>query len=120
MSSYYEALPIYRAALDTAAAVDPVVRRFPRDHEYTLGARLRTATADLLIGVVRSNRGVGRAEAPASLCDRIEELKLLSHRGVVNEAEEAAGAVKGRRLAYLYQRPPAAVAKPMRIKRSCP
>ena len=81
MSSYYEALPIYRAALDTAVAVDRAVQRFGKGHKYTLGAQLRTAPADILIGVARSNRRDGRAEALVLLCDRIEELKPLLHPG---------------------------------------
>jgi hypothetical protein len=37
MSSYYEALPIYKAAMDVAVRVDAVVQRFGKGHKYTLG-----------------------------------------------------------------------------------
>ena len=73
MSSYYEALPIYRAALDTAVAVDSAAQRFPKGHKYMLNSRLREATADILLGVARANRRADRAQALVGLCDRVEE-----------------------------------------------
>jgi len=81
MASYYEALPIYRAALDCAVAVDAAVMRFSKGHKYTLGARLRDTAADILLGVARANRREGRAQALEALCDRIEDLKLLLNLG---------------------------------------
>jgi hypothetical protein len=41
MPSYYEALPIYKVAMDVAVGVDAVVQRFAKGHKYTLGGRLR-------------------------------------------------------------------------------
>jgi hypothetical protein len=41
MPSYYEALPIYKVAMDVAVRVDAVVQRFAKSHKYTLGGRLR-------------------------------------------------------------------------------
>jgi hypothetical protein len=40
MPSYYEALPIYKVAMDVAVRVDAVVQRFAKGHKYTLGGRL--------------------------------------------------------------------------------
>ncbi|MEO7330600.1 MAG: four helix bundle protein [Minicystis sp.] len=77
MPSYYEALPIYRAAMDCAVGVDAAVQRFPKGHKYTLGARLRNIAADIVLGVARAIRREGRAQALAALTDRIEDLKLL-------------------------------------------
>jgi hypothetical protein len=45
--SYYEALPIYRSALDLASAVDRAEQRFPKGHKFTLGSRLRDTTIDI-------------------------------------------------------------------------
>ena len=49
--SYYEALPIYRAAMDSVVAIDTAVRSFPRYHTYALGQRLRDASLDALVWV---------------------------------------------------------------------
>ena len=81
MASYYEALPIFRAAMDCAVRVDAAVQKFPKGHKYTLGARLRNTTADIVLDVARANRREGRAEALATLTDRVEELKLLLNLG---------------------------------------
>jgi len=35
MPSYYEALPIYKVAMDVAVRVDAVVQRFGQGHKYT-------------------------------------------------------------------------------------
>ena len=37
----YRHLPIWKAALDLAVHLECAVRRFPRDHPYTLGSELR-------------------------------------------------------------------------------
>jgi len=49
MSSYYEALPIYKAAMDVAARIDSVVQRFGKAHKYTLGGRLRETSVDVIL-----------------------------------------------------------------------
>jgi len=49
--SYYESLPIYRAAMDSVMAIDGTVRAFPRYHKYALGQRLRDASLDALVWV---------------------------------------------------------------------
>ena len=87
MPSYYEALPIYKAAMDVAVRVDAVVRRLAKGHKYTLGGRLREAALDVVVLVARCNR---RAE-------RARELPWLE--------PESCGNVKRRRLAYLFERP---------------
>lgn len=81
MSSYYEALPIYRAAMDVAVRIDTVVQGFARGHRYTLGARLRDATADIVVLVARANRRDERARVLPLLCNKVEELKLLLNFG---------------------------------------
>jgi hypothetical protein len=81
MSSYYEALPIYKAAMDIAVRVDAVVQRFAKGHKYTLGGRLRDTTLDVVVLVARCNRRAERARELPVLCDRIEELKLMVNLG---------------------------------------
>jgi hypothetical protein len=49
MPSYYEALPIYKVAMDVAVRVDAVVQRFAKGHKYTLGGRLRETTLDVVM-----------------------------------------------------------------------
>jgi len=81
MSSYYEALPIYKAAMDVAVRVDAVVQRFAKGHKYTLGGRLRQTTLDVVVLVAQCNRRAERARELPVLCDRIEELKLVVNLG---------------------------------------
>ena len=75
MPSYYEALPIYKAAMDVA--VRGVVQRFAKRHKYMLGGRLR------------ETRGLARGHTVA----------------VALEEPEPCGNVKRRRLAYIFERP---------------
>ena len=90
MPSYYEALPIYKVAMDVAVRVDAVVQRFGKGHKYTLGGRLLKTTLDVVMLVVRLiQRGLAQGLT-------IE---------VALEAPEACGNVKRRRLAYLFERP---------------
>ena len=81
MASYYEALPIFRAAMDCAVRVDAAVQRFPKGHKYTLGSQMRAACAEILLLVARGNRRAERARWLPVLCDRVEELKLLCQLG---------------------------------------
>ena len=80
MSSYYEGLPIYKAAADLAVLLDRVVRGFSRYHKYALGAKLRDASIELVVLVARCNGREERARWLAVLCGRIEELKILVDR----------------------------------------
>jgi hypothetical protein len=61
MPSYYEALPIFRAAMDCAVKVDAAVQKFPKSHKYVLGNQLHQAASDILLLVARSNRRAERA-----------------------------------------------------------
>jgi hypothetical protein len=81
MPSYYEALPIHKAAMDVAVRVDAVVQRFAKSHKYTLGGRLRETALDVVVLVARCNRRADRARELPVLCDRIEELKLMVNLG---------------------------------------
>jgi hypothetical protein len=78
MPSYYEALPIYKVAMDVAVRVDAAVRRFGKSHKYTLGGRLRETTLDVVMLIARCNRRAERERQLPLLCDRIEELKLMA------------------------------------------
>ena len=79
--SYYEGLPIYKAATDVVVRVDAVVRGFPRYHKYVLGSRLREAALELALLVARCNRREDRARLLPELCARVEDLKLLVNLG---------------------------------------
>ena len=81
MSSYYEALPIYRVAMDVVVRIDRAVQRIPKGQKYVLGARLRDGSLDVVLLIARGNRRAERARWLPVLCDRIEELKLLLNLG---------------------------------------
>jgi len=81
VSSYYEALPIFRAAMDLAVRIDKAVQLFPRRHKYTLGAKLRDASERIVVMVARANRRSERAKWLEALCNQVEDLKLLTQLG---------------------------------------
>jgi hypothetical protein len=66
MPSYYEALPIYKAAMELAVLVDTVVQRFAKGHKYTLGGRLRETALDI-VGKHPSSRRRGLSSAALRL-----------------------------------------------------
>jgi len=78
----YEALPIYRAATTLAVSMERMARGFSRFHKYTTGARLREASTNVVLLVGRAyRRGPDRNDILASLCEAVEELKLLVNLG---------------------------------------
>jgi hypothetical protein len=110
MPSYYEALPIYEAAMNVAVRVDVLVQRFPKGHKGTLGRRLRETTLDVVMLMAYSNRCAERTRQTPLLRDRIEGLKLMPNLG------KPSGNVKRRRSAYPWERPLDAEAKPEESK----
>jgi hypothetical protein len=89
MPSDYEALPIYTVAMDVPVRVDAVVQRFANGHKYVLGGRLRETTLDVVMLIARLiERGLAQG------------LTVW----VALEEPEACGNVKGRRLAYIFER----------------
>ncbi len=45
-ASYHQGLPIHKAAMDLAVAMDAAVREFSRHHKYGVGVELRRSTID--------------------------------------------------------------------------
>jgi hypothetical protein len=62
LMAYYEHLPIYRKAMETAVYFENIVRNFSRYNKYTLGAEMRTKSRDIVMYELR---------------EHIEELKIL-------------------------------------------
>ena len=81
MTSYYEGLPIYRAAADLVVLLDRVVRDFSRFHKYSLGTRLRDSAMEIVLLVAKCNRREERSERLPELCSQVEELKILVNLG---------------------------------------
>ncbi len=78
MQSYYEALPIFRAAMDAAVRVDAALQRFPKGHKHLLGST--------------NEHGV------------IERILRAGHPvAVALERSEPSGNVKRREFAYLFE-----------------
>jgi hypothetical protein len=87
MPSYYEALPIYKVAMDVAVRVDAVVQRFAKGRHP--GWRLRETTLDVVMLIARL---IERWLAQGfSVEVALEEL-------------ESCGNVKRRRLAHIFER----------------
>jgi hypothetical protein len=49
MPSYYEALPIYKAAMEVAVLVNAVLQCLVKGHKYMLGGRLRETALDVVV-----------------------------------------------------------------------
>jgi hypothetical protein len=81
MPSYYEGLPIYKAASDLAVLLDRVARAFPRFHKYTLGSKLREAAIELVVLISRCNQREQREKWLPVLCAKVEEVKILVNLG---------------------------------------
>ena len=81
MPSYYEALPIYKVAMDVAVRVDAVVQRFAKGHKYTLGGRLRETTLDVVMLIARLielNEG-SRSDSPSGWPLKSQRLAATSN-----------------------------------------
>lgn len=77
-----EALPITRAATGLAVMMERKVRSFSRFHKYTMGSRLReTATSVVLLVGRAYRRGPDRNDILGTLCEAVEELRLLVNLG---------------------------------------
>ncbi len=46
--AYYENLPIYKKAMETAVYFETIVRNFSRYNKYNLGAEMRTKSRDIV------------------------------------------------------------------------
>ena len=79
--SYYEGLPIYRAAMNTALVIEGEVRSFGRFHKYQLGSRLRDLAFDCVRLVAAAQRRTGRLEALDALCDAVADLQVSINFG---------------------------------------
>ena len=60
-SPAYAGLPIFRAAMDFAVAIDHATANFSRRHRYGIGEELRRASLRILLSLPRANRRDGRA-----------------------------------------------------------
>ncbi len=96
MGSYYEGLPIYKAAADLVVRLDKIVRCFSRYHKYNLGTRLREKAITVVLLVARCNRKQERKTAIYQLCNEIEEFKILVNLGTLPGFEKWLLTSKGR------------------------
>jgi hypothetical protein len=76
MTSLYESLQIYKAALDLAVYFETVVKGFDRYNKYTIGTDLRNLSRRILILVARANTVAARKETLVEALSKIEELKI--------------------------------------------
>ena len=75
MPSHYEALPIYKAAMDVAVRVDAVVQRLSKGHKYTLGGRLRKTAFDEVVLVRKMQPARLSFEGPVACVPEQEKNK---------------------------------------------
>lgn len=53
--AYYEHLPIYKKAMETAVYFEKIVRNFSRYNKYNLGAEMRTKSRDIVKLIIKAN-----------------------------------------------------------------
>ena len=75
--AYYEHLPIYRKAMETAVYFENTVRHFSRYHKYTLGSELREVSRDVVKHIIKANSTRRKLPVLYKLRERLEELKVL-------------------------------------------
>jgi len=76
MSTAYEGLPIYRAAIDMVVYFETIVRGFSRYHKYTSGTELRNLSYTVLVLIAQANIRVDRENRLKSALDKLQELKI--------------------------------------------
>lgn len=75
--AYYEHLPIYRKAMETAVYFEKTVRNFSRYNKYNLGAEMRTKSRDIVKLIIKANSNRNKLPLLYELRENIEELKIL-------------------------------------------
>jgi len=75
--AYYEHLPIYSKAMETAVYFENIVRNFSRYNKYNLGAEMRTKSRDIVKLVIKTNSSRNKLPMLYELREHIEELKIL-------------------------------------------
>lgn len=75
--AYYEHLPIYRKAMETAIYFETIVRNFSRYNKYALGAEMREKSRDVVKIIIRANSTANKLPVLFELREAIEELKTL-------------------------------------------
>jgi hypothetical protein len=75
--AYYEHLPIYRKAMETAVYFESIVRNFSRYNKYGLGAEMRTKSRDIVKLIIKANSEKSKFPLLYELRLHIEELKIL-------------------------------------------
>ncbi len=73
----YEHLPIFRDAYDLALHFEKIVLHFGRYHKYTIGAKLRDKSWDILEKIVEANNARERLEHLLQLREKLESIKVL-------------------------------------------
>jgi hypothetical protein len=53
--AYYEHLPIYKKAMETAVYFENIVRNFSRCNKYNLGVEMRTKIRDIVKIIIKAN-----------------------------------------------------------------
>ena len=53
--AYYEHLPIYRKAMETAVYFEKTIRNFSCYNKYTIGSELRTMSRDIVRLIIKAN-----------------------------------------------------------------
>ncbi|MCP4627627.1 MAG: four helix bundle protein [bacterium] len=75
--AYYEHLPIYRKAMETAVYFENIVRNFSRYNKYNLGAEMRTKSRKIISLIIKANSSREQLPVLYELREQLEEFKVL-------------------------------------------
>ena len=75
--AYYEHLPIYRKAMETAVYFENIVRNFSRYNKYNIGAEMRIKSRDIVKLIIKANSSREKLPVLYERRERLEELKVL-------------------------------------------
>ena len=75
--AYYEHLPIYRKAMETAVYFENIVRNFSRYNKYNLGGEMRTKSRDIVKLIIKANSSKEKLPILYELRERLEEMKVM-------------------------------------------
>ncbi|MEK6788477.1 MAG: four helix bundle protein [Pseudomonadota bacterium] len=70
-------LPIYKATFDLCKEVFTCVRNMPRDVKHTLGEKLMTECADMVVLILRANVSKHKAQHIDELRERLQVVELM-------------------------------------------
>jgi hypothetical protein len=75
--SKHKELPVYKASYDLMIRMQPIVRHFPREYQYSLGEKMLNEVMELVMCVYEANEKENRVIVLKEMLKKIERLFLM-------------------------------------------